>query len=151
VPFVANIPAVLWRSRFLDSEAALSHTILIIDDNPDDVEIAKRILARMDRKVKVEAIPRGEIALELLRSGEALPSLILLDLKMPGMSGFDFLEKIRADERMKHIPVIVVTSSSLEADENKSYESGADAFLHKAFDIDRFSSELQSLLNRLLK
>jgi len=129
----------------------VTHTILIIDDNPDDVEIVKRILARMDRDLKVEAAPRGEVALELLRSGIALPSLILLDLKMPGMSGVDFMRIIRADERMKHVPVIIVTSSSLDSDEKKSYEAGADAFLHKAFDIDRFSSDLQSLLNRLLK
>ncbi len=128
----------------------MTHTILIIDDNLDDVEIAKRILARMDRKWDLETAPRGEVALELLHSGTDLPSLILLDLKMPGMSGFDVLQKIRADERMKHIPVILVTSSSLEADEKKGYEAGADAFLHKAFDIDRFSKDMKSLMERFL-
>ena len=128
----------------------MTHTILIIDDNLDDVEIAKRILARMGRKWDLETAPRGEVALELLHSGTDLPSLILLDLKMPGMSGFDVLHKIRADERMKHIPVILVTSSSLEADEKKGYEAGADAFLHKAFDIDRFSKDMKSLMDRFL-
>ena len=132
-------------------ETAITHTILIIDDNIDDVEITKRTLARIDRELKVETALRGETALELLRREEALPALILLDLKMPGMSGFDVLRKIRADERMKHIPVIIVTSSSLEADEKAGYEAGADAFLHKAFDIDRFSSELKSLINLHLK
>ena len=132
-------------------ETAITHTILIIDDNFDDVEITKRTLARIDRELKVETALRGETALELLRREEALPALILLDLKMPGMSGFDVLRKIRADERMKHIPVIIVTSSSLEADEKAGYEAGADAFLHKAFDIDRFSSELKSLINLHLK
>ena len=117
----------------------MTHTILIIDDNLDDVEIAKRILSRMGRKWDLKTAPRGEVALELLHSGTDLPSLILLDLKMPGMSGFDVLQTIRADDRMKHIPVIIVTSSSLEADEVKGYEAGADAFLHKAFDIERFS------------
>ena len=128
----------------------MTHTILIIDDNLDDVEIAKRILARMGRKLNLETAPRGEVALELLHSGTDLPSLILLDLKMPGMSGFDVLQRIRADERMKHIPVILVTSSSLEADEKKGYEAGADAFLHKAFDIDRFSKDMKSLMERFL-
>ena len=127
------------------------HTILIIDDNLDDVEITKKTLSRINRELKVETAPRGETALELLRREEALPALILLDLKMPGMSGFDTLRKIRADERMKQIPVIIVTSSSLEADEKAGFEAGADAFLHKAFDIDRFSSELKSLLNFHLK
>ena len=132
-------------------ETAITHTILIIDDNIDDVEITKRTLARINRELKVETALRGEAALELLRREDALPSLILLDLKMPGMSGFDVLRKIRADERMKHIPVIIVTSSSLEADEKAGYEAGADAFLHKAFDIDLFSSELKSLINLHLK
>jgi len=132
-------------------ETAITHTILIIDDNLDDVEITKRTLARMDRELKVETALRGETALELLRREEALPALILLDLKMPGMSGFDTLRKIRADERMKHIPVIIVTSSSLEADEKAGYEAGADAFLHKAFDIDRFERDIKSVLDRWLK
>jgi CheY-like chemotaxis protein len=129
----------------------MTHTILIIDDNPDDVEIAKIILEQMDRKLKVETAPRGEVALELLHTGKNLPSLILLDLKMPGMSGFDVLRKIRADVRLKHIPVIVTTASSLEADENASYEAGADAILHKAFDIDQFSNDMETLLEGLLK
>jgi two-component system response regulator len=130
---------------------AMTHTILIIDDNPDDIEITKRTLAQIDRGLKAKAALRGEAAIELLQNGEALPSLILLDLKMPGMSGFEFLRKIRGDERMQHIPVIVATSSSLETDEKQSYEAGADAFLHKAFDRDKFSSDLKSLLERLLK
>jgi DNA-binding response OmpR family regulator len=79
-----------------------------------------------------------------------LPSLILLDLKMPGMSGFDTLRIIRADKLMKHIPVIIVTSSSLEADKKMGYETGADGFLHKAFDIDQFERDLKSMLERWL-
>jgi len=132
-------------------ETATTHTILIIDDNLDDVEITKRTLARIDRELTVETALRGETALELLRLEQALPALILLDLKMPGMSGFDTLRKIRADERLKHIPVIIVTSSSLETDEKAGFDAGADAFLHKAFDIDRFSSDLKSLLKCHLK
>jgi CheY-like chemotaxis protein len=132
-------------------ETAVAHTILIIDDNPDDVEITKISLARIDPEVRVETALRGEAALELLQGGTALPSLILLDLKMPGMSGFDFLRKIRADERLKHVPVVIVTSSALEADEKKSYETGADGFLHKAFDITQFTAGLERLLKRWMK
>ncbi len=129
----------------------MAHTILIVDDNPDDIEITRRILARMGRIVKVEAAPCGEAAMELLRKGIDLPSLILLDLKMPGMSGFDALRRIRADVRMKHIPVIIVTSSCLESDEKEAYAAGADCFVHKAFDIDQFGRDMKSLLERWLK
>lgn len=132
-------------------EDTLKHTILIVDDNPDDLELARIALARIDRKVRVETAQRGEIALERLWNEQELPALILLDLKMPGMSGFDFLRKIRADERTKNIPVIVVTSSSLETDSQKAYESGADGFLLKAFSMDQFSRDLKPLLERWLK
>jgi two-component system response regulator len=126
----------------------MTRTILIIDDNRDDVEITKMALARIDRGLKVEIAWRGEAALEFLQSGKALPALILLDLKMPGMSGLDTLRKIRADERLQHLPVIIVTSSSLEADQQKGQEAGADGFLHKAFDVDRFERDLKSVLDR---
>lgn len=128
----------------------MTQSLLIIDDNPDDIEITQMVLARLDRGIKITAAPRGEVALEFLRGEKTLPALILLDLKMPGMSGFDTLRKIRADERLKHIPVIIVTSSSLEADEKMSYEVGADGFLHKAFDIDMFGRELKSVVKRWL-
>jgi CheY-like chemotaxis protein len=128
----------------------MTKTILIIDDNPDDIEIAQLALARIDRGMKVATARSGEAALELLQSAKILPGLILLDLKMPGMGGFDTLRKIRAAERLQHLPVIIVTSSSLEADEKKGQETGADGFLHKAFDMDRFEKDLKSVLDRWL-
>jgi len=128
----------------------MTQTLLIIDDDPDDIEISKMTLARIDRGITVETALCGEAALELMQSGKALPALILLDLKMPGMSGFDTLRKIRADQRLQHLPVIIVTSSSLEADEKKGREAGADGFLHKAFDMDQFERDLKSVLDRWL-
>lgn len=128
----------------------MTQTILIIDDSPDDIEIAQLAMTRIDRGLKVATALSGEAALKLLRSAKALPALILLDLKMPGMGGFDTLRKIRADERLQHLPVIIVTSSSLEADRQKGQETGADGFLHKAFDMDRFEKDLKSVLDRWL-
>ena len=125
-------------------------TILIVDDNPYDMEITKIALEEVGCEVKLETAFRGKDALAYLREGQDLPSLILLDLKMPGMSGIDTLRQIRADERLKHIPVIIVTSSSLEADEKEAYEAGANSFLHKAFSIDQFSGNLDDLLKRFL-
>ncbi len=125
-------------------------SILIIDDNPDDIEITQVALGEMGRKEEVEAVTSGEEAMKRLRSSDHLPGVILLDLKMPGMSGFDCLREIRTDESLKHIPVIVVTSSSLEAEEQKSYAFGADSFLYKSIDIDRFGKSLDNLLQRFL-
>lgn len=127
------------------------YSVLIVDDDPNDVVITKMALTRVDHDMEVEAALCGEDALERLRSGEVLPALILLDLKMPGMSGLDFLRELRAAERIKHIPVIVVSSSSLEKDKKGAYAAGADGFLHKAFDIDKFSKDIKSLVERRLK
>ena len=124
--------------------------ILIVDDNPDDIEITKIVLAERGCEAEVEATPRCEAALELLRRGNDLPSMILLDLKTYGMGGMDALRQIRADKRFDHIPVIIVTSSSLEADKREAYDAGATCFLHKAFDIDQFSHDLHALVQRFL-
>jgi CheY-like chemotaxis protein len=129
----------------------MAHTILIVDDNPDDIEITRIILGRIGRPLNVEEVPSGEAALKRLRDEKELPSMILLDIKMPGMSGIDTLCQIRADERLKAIPVIIVTSSALESDEEQAYAAGADNFLHKAFDMERFSNEIKNILEQKIK
>jgi two-component system response regulator len=129
----------------------MEQTILIVDDNPDDIEIARRILAKSNSDVRLEEVRRGEDALELLRNGKELPSLILLDLKMPGMNGIDTLRVIRADERLRDIPVVILTSSSLDSDRKESFDAGADAFFNKAFDISQFSEDIKCILDRWLR
>jgi CheY-like chemotaxis protein len=129
----------------------MAPTIMVVDDDPDDMEITRRILARTRREMIVTQVPRGETALALLRESGELPSLMLLDLKMPGMSGIDTLRRIREDEGLKHIPVVIVTNSTLESDRNAALNAGADGFIHKDFDMDQFSRDMKSLLDRWLK
>ncbi len=97
-----------------------------------------------------EAALSGEAGLALLRCEKIRPALILLDLKMPGMGGLDALRQMRSDERLRDIPVIVVTTSALESDEKEAYAAGADSFINKAFDIEQFSSDMTRVLNRYL-
>ena len=125
--------------------------VLIVDDNQDEVVIMKRILSRIGPGVRVEAALDGKDALSFLRSGRELPSLVLLDLKMPGLDGFEVLCAMREDARTKDIPVVVVSSSSLERDEEASFASGAVDFVHKTLDMDKFSEDIAHLLNRWLK
>jgi len=127
-----------------------THKILIADDDPNDTEMTKRILSKSGFPVKVETVSFGEAALDFLQKEDDLPSLIFLDLKMPGLSGIETLRLIRADERLKNITVIICTNSLLEADRKASYAAGADGFLHKAFDIDRFATDIKSALERWL-
>ena len=131
-------------------ETALIPSILIIDDDPDDVAIATLILGQTGREMKITAVSRGETALELLKTAKDLPSLILLDIKMPGIGGIETLREIRASEHLKHLSVIVVTNSSLEADREEALAAGADGFLHKAFNMEQFSKEIDSLLKRYI-
>jgi two-component system, response regulator len=125
--------------------------ILIVDDNPDEIVITRRVLAKMGCEVKTESSEGGEEALESLRNCKDLPAVILLDLKMPGLSGIDMLRRIRSDERLKQIPIIVVTSSALEADRRESLEAGANSFIHKVFDLEQFGKELIFQLDIWLK
>ena len=128
----------------------MSNKILIVDDNPDDLEITKRVLTKTGLALTIEEALRGEIALELLRKWSALPRLIFLDLKMPGMNGIETLREIRKDTRLKHVPIVILTNSTLDADQQEARDAGADAFLHKAFDIDQFCGDLQFVLKRWL-
>ena len=129
----------------------MAQDILIVDDNPDDIELTRVVLAELGRKERLEFAYSGDIALQRLQRSEELPALIFLDLKTPGMSGIDTLRRIRADERLRHIPVIIVTSSSFPQDEKEALEAGADSYLYKAFDMDKFGRDLSSLLQRFLK
>ncbi len=129
----------------------MTQTILIIDDSQDDVLITKRVLSRIRQDIRTEVAFSGEKGLALLRDGGALPSLILLDLKMPGMGGLEVLRVIRSDKRLKDIPVVVVTHSALESDVAASYNAGANGVLHKEFNIDQYCKDIESLLVRWLK
>ncbi len=129
----------------------MPHTILIVDDDPDDIEITRRVLLKAGRDIRVMAVRSGEDVMDLLQKGGTLPSLIFLDLKMCGMSGIDTVLLIRADDRLKHIPVIVLTNSALESDMQKAYDAGANSFVHKAFDIEEFSREIKAHLDCWLK
>ena len=124
--------------------------ILIVDDNPDDIEITRAVLEERGWDVHVEACRNAEKALAGLRDAEDLPSLVLLDLNIPGMGGIVCLQQIRADRRLKAIPVIMATASSFEADEKKAYEAGADFFLYKELDIDRYGDNLDAALKRMM-
>jgi CheY-like chemotaxis protein len=90
----------------------------------------------------------GDESLAFLRDASALPSLILLDLKMVGMDGIEVLRRIRSDSSLANIPVVIVTHSALESDRKDAYRAGATEFLQKSLAIDRFSEDLRSVLER---
>jgi CheY-like chemotaxis protein len=124
--------------------------IYIVDDSPTDIELTTIALEATGREIVVRSATDGKSALAMLRSGLGVPALILLDLKMPGMSGIEMLRKIRADDRLRGLPVVVVTSSALESDKTEAIAAGASDYIQKPLALDQFSKDLDSILRRML-
>ncbi|MGO9379632.1 MAG: response regulator [Dissulfurispiraceae bacterium] len=120
--------------------------IFIVDDSPADIELTTIALETTGREIVVNSATDGKSALAMLRIGFGIPTLILLDLKMPNMSGIEVLHEIRADHRLREIPVVVVTSSSLEKDKAEAIAAGASGYIQKPLALDQFSKELESTL-----
>jgi CheY-like chemotaxis protein len=104
---------------------------MLVEDNPDHILLIRRAIQDLDGEHGVETVDDGERAIELLRSADELPDLILLDINMPGYSGFDVLTRLRADARLKRIPVVMLTSSEADADIARAYELGASGYISK--------------------
>ncbi len=117
--------------------------ILIVDDRPEDIELTEMALSMTGCEFRTESAATGEDALDFLNAAEQLPDLILLDLKMPGMGGIETMRRIRADERLKSIPVVIITASVLESDKDDGSRAGASGFVHKAIRLEEFSENLR--------
>jgi CheY-like chemotaxis protein len=124
--------------------------ILIVDDSPTDIDLTTIALEATGREISVCSATDGESALAMLRNGLGVPALILLDLKMPGMGGIEVLRQIRADDRLREIPVVVVTSSALESDRTEAIAAGASGYIQKPLTLDQFSKALEAILHRWL-
>jgi CheY-like chemotaxis protein len=125
-----------------------SHLIFIVDDDPDDRQIILDAFLERSPLIDYVFIENAETLLETLYSGEAdFPALILLDLNMPGMLGLQALKEIRGNKQFSQIPIIVLTTSTLNQDRKTSYELGASCFLRKP---DSFG-ELVELTDSIVK
>ena len=118
--------------------------ILLVEDNPGDVELVRHGLRAGKISNRLTVAEYGADALAHLRGGGPgdtgrRPQLILLDLNLPDMSGFDLLASLRADSRLRRIPVVVMTSSLSEADVVRSYEMQASGYVIKPFDPTDFA------------
>jgi len=117
--------------------------ILLVEDNPDDIKITERALSRSSVKSDLYVVRDGQEALDFLyRRGQHAdaprPDLIFLDLKLPKVDGHQVLATIKQDERLRRIPVIVLTISRSEADMVKAYDSGASGYIQKPVSSSEF-------------
>jgi two-component system response regulator len=126
-------------------------TILLVEDNPDDEELTMRALRKIANEVVVAR--DGSEALEFVfgtgrhagREVERLPAVILLDLKLPKLSGLDVLQRLRADPRTRLVPVVVLTSSSEDEDMLRSYRFGANSYVRKPVEFGAFANAVTQL------
>ncbi len=123
-----------------------SKPILLVEDDSVDVMTVKRALRDLEVTSNLVPTGDGEEALAYLRDDEnTKPSVILLDLNMPKMNGIEFLKIIKADNRLKKIPVIVLTTSNSEQDISKSFELGAAGYMVKSVDYERFMEIIKTI------
>ena len=125
--------------------------LLLVEDNPDDVEIAIRALHKSRQINDIRVVRDGEEALRLLLRDGAQdldpfrPDLILLDLNLPKVSGFDVLERIKTSDGLSSIPVIVLTVSEREEDIARAYQLGANTYITKPVDFVKFTHAIDTL------
>lgn len=127
--------------------------ILLVEDNPDDVELTKRALDKNHIANRVVVAEDGVEALDYLfgtgayagRDLSDLPAAVLLDLKLPRVDGLEVLRRIRADERVRLTPVVILTSSREEQDLIEGYSLGANSYIRKPVDFGQFLEAARQL------
>jgi two-component system, chemotaxis family, response regulator Rcp1 len=124
--------------------------VLLVEDNPGDVRLTQEALKDGRVLVNLTVAADGVQAMEILRrqgshESKARPDLILLDLNLPRKNGREVLEEIKADDELKRIPVIVMTTSKAEQDIYKAYNLNANCYVTKPVDLDEFLNVVRSI------
>ena len=127
--------------------------ILLVEDNPDDVELTMRAFEKAKITNEVMLARDGAEALDFLfatgpyaeRDPQDLPTVVLLDIKLPKVDGIEVLRRVRADERTKFLPVVMLTSSKEQEDVVTSYAEGANSYVRKPVDFTQFSEAVAQM------
>jgi len=127
--------------------------ILLVEDNPSDIGLTQRALAKSHIANEMIVVEDGQQALDYLFGGgeykdrdlNDLPALILLDLKLPRISGLDVLRLVRANERTSRVPVVILTTSQEQLDIAQSYDLHANSYIRKPVDFAQFVEAIQHM------
>jgi len=136
----------------IDDRTLTRKTILLVEDDRDDEELTLRALRKSNIRNEVIVAHDGAEALDLLfgerfvdHEMDNLPAVVLLDLKLPKVNGIEVLRRIRQDSRTRRLPVVVLTSSRHERDRDEVYDLGANSYICKPVDFEKFSEAVGSL------
>jgi CheY-like chemotaxis protein len=127
--------------------------ILLVEDNPSDIGLTKRALKKQRITNELVVAENGQEALDYLfgtgahagRDVSDLPTVVLLDLKLPKLDGLEVLRRIRDNPRTKRLPVVILTTSKDEQDIMNSYDFGANSYIRKPVDFHQFAEALRQL------
>lgn len=127
--------------------------ILIVEDNPDHLEMIRMALSGESMANRIYSVANGEEAMDYLfrrgvyadKAKSPRPSLILLDIKLPRMDGFEVLRQIKSDEVLKSIPVILLTTSTEKSEVIRGYEYGANSYVTKPLRFDEFMDRIKGV------
>jgi CheY-like chemotaxis protein len=124
--------------------------ILLVEDNEGDIVLTTEAFEECNFKTNIQVARNGKEAITILfdqLDDSQLPDLILLDINLPLLNGHEVLKKIKENEKTKHIPVVILTTSSAVSDINLTYEGHANCFITKPADINDFFETINSLSN----
>jgi CheY-like chemotaxis protein len=119
--------------------------ILLVEDTPADEELTLRSLRRVNLANQIHVARDGAEALEFLFHAEGRPKVVLLDLKLPKIDGLEVLRRIKADERLRQIPIVVVTSSREDRDLEEAYRLGVNSYVVKPVEFGAFGEAMAQL------
>jgi len=131
----------------------INKTILLVEDNSQDEKLVLRALRKVNLANQVDVVRDGQQALDYLfregefagRSNDDIPTIVLLDIGLPRVSGLEVLKRLRSDPRTRLQPVVILTSSDEERDRLASYEDGANSFVRKPLDFSEFAETVARL------
>ena len=127
--------------------------ILLVEDNPDDEELTIRAINKTSLELHIDVVRDGAEAIDyILRQGSYqerdindVPHVILLDLKLPKLSGLEVLERLRQNEQTKYVPVIILTTSDEQSDLVESHKLGANSYIRKPVNFETFLDTVQRI------
>lgn len=131
--------------------------LLVVEDSNDDFRMLKRLLRRMEVQIPIHRCINGDAALEFLHQMDSeqstvpKPSIILLDLNLPGIDGRDVLEQVKQNQSLREIPVVVFTTSSSPQDIKFCYQKGANGYLIKPMDVTQLEKTVQAFVEYWLE
>lgn len=127
--------------------------IIFVEDSPEDADLAMRSFKKNNFANEIRVLDDGQMALDYLfgkgkfanQGRAATPRLVLLDLKLPKVSGLEILEKMKADSQLKRVPVVILTSSNEDIDIERAYALGANSYIVKPVNFSNFANAIQQL------